>query len=85
MHWCCTHYLANVKLISPSLTLNLSHSMLVLYLVMEEVKMLPFKHEATVRFFFANTTPLFALIPEPTNQPLHNNDVIIAYRTIWYM
>ena len=57
----------------------------VLYLVMVEVKMLPFKYEATVHFFFAKTNPLFALIPEPTNQPLHNNDVIIAYRTIWYM
>ena len=38
-------------------------------------------HGATVHFF-ADGTPLFALIPEPTNQPLHNSYVIIVYGII---
>ena len=38
-------------------------------------------HGAIVHFF-ADTNPLFALIPKPTNQPLHNSYVIIVYRVI---
>ena len=41
------------------------------------VRVYKLDHGATVHFF-ANANPLFALILEPTNQPLHNNYVIIV-------
>ena len=43
----------------------------------------PWYHGATVHLF-ADANPLFALIPKPKNQPLHNNYAIIVYRIIWY-
>ena len=36
------------------------------------------RHGATVHFF-ADANPLFALIPEPTNRPLHNHYSIRSY------
>ena len=40
-------------------------------------------HRATVHIF-ASANLLFALTPEPTNQPLHNNYVIIVYKVTRY-
>ena len=41
------------------------------------------QHGATVHFF-ADANPLLALTPEPTNQSLRNDDVIIVYGIIQY-
>ena len=38
-----------------------------------------FIHGATQCTFFADANPLFALIPEPINQPLQNNYIIRNY------
>ena len=42
------------------------------------------EHGTTVHFF-VDENPLFALILEPTNQPLHNNYVIIVYGIVRYI